>query len=485
MTGLGIPELTEEIGRLAAGARQRSDEGIFRLPIDRVFTMKGFGTVVTGTAVAGSLKVGEQVCIYPSGHKSKVRGLQVHNKDVAVSVAGQRTAVNLQGLEKAAIERGQVLATDGALENSYMLDVYLSYLPAAPRPLKMRERVRFHVGTAEVLARVILLEGETCKPGESTFAQLRLDAPVVALKGDRFVLRSYSPVRAIGGGEILNPLPRKHHRGRAKAAVWLAQLRAADEARCVLLHAEERAQAGIELHELELLTAIPRAALLPLTAGLVAKGALTQYEPGRFAHPAVVAKLKQAVTARLAAFHKQNPLRAGCPKETLKGALHAGLDARLFARVLADMAAGGLVGVKGDLVSAGSHSIELSSADAKLKDDLEGAYRAGGLTPPTFKEAVATHTDEKRVVSMLRLLVQEGRLAKANDELYFHAASLAALKEKLAAHLKTAGDIGAPEFKELFGVSRKFMIPLLEYLDAVKFTIRVGDRRRLREGAKG
>jgi len=482
--GQGLPELREEIGRLAAQAESRSTAGVFRLPVDRVFTMKGFGTVVTGTAISGTLKVGEQVSVYPPGLTCKVRGLQVHNQDVSEAVAGQRTAVNLQGVDKQAIERGFVVATEGALEPTYMLDAYLTYLPAAAKPLKSRERVRFHLGTSEVLARVALLEGDGLQPGGSAFCQLRLDAPVVALKGDRFVVRSYSPVRTIGGGEVLNPLPRKHRRDRAQALARLEALRAANDEGALLLHAEERAEAGIGLRELELLTAIPRTELAGLASNLAAKGRLIQYDPGRFAHPKAVAALKKAVSVRLGHFHKENPLRAGCPKEALRGKLRPNLDPKLFARLLSDMAAAGEVVVKGDLVSARSHAIELTPADAKLKDSLEAACRAGGLTPPTFKELVAAHGgNEKGVVSMLRLLVQEGRLAKVSDELYYHAEAMRALKERLAAHLKGGGEIGAPEFKDLFGVTRKFMIPLLEHLDAVRFTIRVGDKRRLRERA--
>ena len=484
MTGQGVPELAAEIARLAAECESRSHEGVFRLPIDRVFTIKGFGTVVTGTAVSGRVRVGEAVSIYPPGLTSRVRGLQVHGHDVTEAVAGQRTAVNLQGVDKQALERGFVVATEGALAPTYMLDVHLAYLPAAPKPLKMRERVRFHLGTAEVLARVVLLSAAELAPGGSGFAQLRLDAPVVGLKGDRFVLRSYSPVRTIGGGEILNPLPRKHRRDRAQALARLTSLRSAGDATAVLLHAEERGEMGISLAELALLTAVPRKPLAELAASLVASGRLVEYEPGRYAHPKTLAALRKALLFRLNHFHKENPLRSGCPKEALKGKLRPNLDPRLFARLLAELAASGDIALKGDLVSAVGHAIELAPADARLKDALERAYQAAGLTPPTLKEAVATHGEERRVVAMLRLLVQEGRLARVNEELYFHAEAISALKDRLAAHLRQAGDIGAPEFKELFGVTRKFMIPLLEYLDAIRFTVRVGDRRKLREAAR-
>ncbi|MFH0811021.1 MAG: selenocysteine-specific translation elongation factor [Pseudomonadota bacterium] len=480
-TGQGIADLAAEMERLAAQTRQRSHEGIFRLPIDRVFTMKGFGTVVTGTAISGHLRVGEQVSIYPSGMRCKVRGLQVHNRAVETALAGQRAAANLQGVDKQTINRGEVAATAGALENTYMLNAFLAYLPAAPRALKPRDRVRLHLGTAEVLARVIPLEDESLQPGQSGFVQLRLDSPVAALKGDRFVVRSYSPVRTVGGGEILNPLPHKLRRARTASLARLKALRGADDAITVVLHAEERGQAGIGLREMEILTAVPRAALTAIASGLAAEGRLVEFEAGRYAAPEVVAGIKEAVLAHLNRYHAENPLRPGAPKEALKGRTDAGLDPRLIAWVLADLASSGAVAVKGDLVTARGHVIELSATETRLKDALEVACRAGGLTPPTLKESTAAHGDEKRVLAMLRLLVQEGRLAKVNDEIYYHTEVLEALKQKLTAHLKAAGDIGAPEFKQLFGVTRKFMIPLLEYLDAVKLTIRVGDRRRLRE----
>jgi len=212
VTGDGIPELIGAINEIAGSIPQRPPSSLFRLPIDRVFTMKGFGTVITGTLVSGKISVGETIMVYPTGITSKVRGIQVHNLSAETAEAGQRTAINFQGLDKAAVKRGEVLSTPDALIASYMVDISFHYLASSKKPLKNRTLVRFHTGTSEVMGYLILLEQEELPPGQTVVAQLRLDSPVAIVKDDRFVIRSYSPVRTIGGGQVLNPIPQKHKR---------------------------------------------------------------------------------------------------------------------------------------------------------------------------------------------------------------------------------------------------------------------------------
>ena len=257
-TGEGLDDLKHALAKLVAEAQTRSSDGPFRLPVDRVFSMRGFGTVVTGTSAAGRLRIGDSVMVYPMQHKTKVRGLQVHNEEVQEIYAGQRTAVNLQAVERALIQRGNVVATPGALVPTHLLDVELELLSSAPRPLKHRAKVRFHTGTAEHLATAVLLDREELKPGEKAFAQIRLDQPTTALRGDRFVLRSYSPVQTIGGGAILHPLPRKHKgHGRLEAAVALSALVDGDNEEVIMWHVLDAGWAGVTVDELQVRTNTP------------------------------------------------------------------------------------------------------------------------------------------------------------------------------------------------------------------------------------
>jgi len=224
ISGDGIPDFIKAMDELSAQLPSRPPSSLFRLPVDRVFTMKGFGTVITGTLISGHVQVGDTIMLYPSGITSKVRGLQVHNHSVTRAETGMRTAVNFQGLDKAVVNRGDVLSSPGALRPSYMIDISLNYLNSNRKPIKNRTQVRFHTGTSEVLGILVLIDREELLPGDTTVAQIRLDSPVAVIKDDRFVVRSYSPVRTIGGGNIINPIPQKHKRFKSDVIEGLTGL---------------------------------------------------------------------------------------------------------------------------------------------------------------------------------------------------------------------------------------------------------------------
>ncbi|MCP4688561.1 MAG: selenocysteine-specific translation elongation factor, partial [Desulfobacterales bacterium] len=249
-TGEGLSDITDALETLAGEIPNRPPSSLFRLPVDRVFTMKGFGTVITGTLTSGRIRVGDPIMIYPSGVTSKVRGIQVHNQAVEEAEAGTRTAINFQGLEKASVQRGEVLADPGSLVSSYMVDISLHFLKSNKKPVKNRVRVRFHGGTSEILGNLILLDREELPPGETIVAQLRLDAPTAPVKDDRFVLRSYSPVRTIGGGHVLNPMPRKHKRFKPEVIEGLKSLDGSDPEGVISYHLTESGYLGASLAQL-------------------------------------------------------------------------------------------------------------------------------------------------------------------------------------------------------------------------------------------
>jgi selenocysteine-specific elongation factor len=485
VTGEGLDELRRELDRLVTEVAARSPSGPFRLPVDRVFSMKGFGTVVTGTSISGRLHVGDTAIIYPSAHKTKVRGLQVHNLDVEEVLPGQRTAINLQSLERGLIQRGDVVTTPDAMLPSYMLDVYLELLKSAPRPMKNRAKVRFHTGTAEHLATVVLLDRIELKPGENAFVQMRFDTPIAVLRGDRYVVRSYSPIRTIGGGTILHPLPRKH-KGRAKSqmAQALPVLLDGEDADIILWHVEEAAEAGVSEQELQIRANLFGKPFEKLLQGFVSqrKVLLFDKENRRLLHPKIFRSLQETIIACLAEYHGRFALKAGMPKEELAAQLPQQVDSKLYNFVLQHLSQQGTIVLEKEWIRLATHKTDLATDQQTLREKIEKAFQEGGLQPPFFREvAPSLPGSPAQQQEVLQWMLSQRILVKVKEDLYFHSSVLAELQNRLVAYLKENGEIATAQFKDLTQASRKYTIPLLEYLDMQKVTIRVGDTRRLRD----
>ncbi|NLI83332.1 MAG: selenocysteine-specific translation elongation factor [Deltaproteobacteria bacterium] len=489
VTGEGLEALRRALAELVAQVEPRSADGPFRLSVDRVFSMRGFGTVITGTSISGRLRVGDPVIVYPAGHKSKVRGLQVHNDEVQEIYPGQRTAINLQGMEKALMERGNVVATPGSLVTTHMVDVHLEMLASAPRPLKNRAKVRFHTGTAENLATAVLLDREELAPGRKAFLQLRLDQPVAVLRGDRFVLRSYSPVQTIGGGTILHPLPRKH-RGQHKlaAAKDLETLLTGDAESIVLWHVKDAGWAGLTEEELQVRSNVPPRTMEKILQRFTSQKQVIVFdrENRRLLHPHVLGEVKTAITETLADYHGKFPLKTGMGKEELVAQLPQPLDPKLYNFILRQLVDEDRIQVEMEWVRLSSHKVDLSKDEEGLRQRIDKAYRDAGLQPPFFKEVAATLPGTpKQHQAVLEWMLSQGILVKTKEDIYFHALPLRELQQKLVAFLREHGEISTPQFKEMTQASRKYTIPLLEYFDGQKITIRIGDMRRLRESKTG
>jgi selenocysteine-specific elongation factor len=486
VTGQGIPEFIRTLDELTARLPERVPSDLFRLPIDRVFTMKGFGTVITGTLISGQVQVGDTVMVYPTGISSKVRGLQVHNESVAAAAAGMRTAVNFQGLDKSAVERGETLALPGTLKSSYMLDTELMFLSSSKKPLKNRTRIRFHAGTSEVLGNVVLLDREELAPGETAVAQLRLDAPLALVRGDRFVVRSYSPVRTIGGGQVLNPIPAKHKRFRIDLTAGLAALAGAAPEALILHHAAAAGYEGVSFADLRLMVNQPVKALDRLLQALLSSRTLlqTDKESRTYVHAESFTRLRTEIHACLAAYHRLNPLKSGMPKEEVKSKFPALNNAKLLNMVFSQMVKEGEVAAEEENLRLSGHTVSLAADEEDLQGRILAAYAQGALQPPYFTEVCKTMgVAEAKAREVLGVLARRAELVKVKEDLYFHAAALEALKTRLVAFLTANGEIGPPQFKELTGgASRKYLIPLFEFFDSRNVTIRVGDTRRLRSG---
>ncbi len=485
VTGEGTEKLLAVLGELAALVPPKPASGIFRLPIDRVFTIKGFGTVVTGTAISGSLKVGDAVTIYPPEFKARVRTLQMHSKSVGAIQAGSRSAINLQGLEKEDLDRGMVVATPGSLLPSRRLDTHLEVLDTAPRPLKHRHVVRFHTGTSETVAVALLLNADELPPGEAGFVQFLLRDPVALKPGDRYVIRNLSPAITWGGGQILHVKPMRHKRFQEKVAHDLETLMQGDPASQLRFNLEEAGPAGRSRAELAALLPWDVAELQKQLSDLAATGESLKFDPEneRYILTAVAQKLENQIGLHLKAYHQKHPLKPGLSKEELRTQLPRGVEARLFNFLLGRLTQQGKIVAERDQVRLATHRVQLAGEQEELLKGLEALYRRGQLTPPTLKEVeAALKVPFPKIQQLLPVLVNQGKLVKVKEDLYFHAEAMAKLKADLVNFLKKNGEISVPQFKDLTNTTRKFTIPLLEYFDTNRVTVRVGEARRLREG---
>jgi len=483
-TGEGLVQLLERLQILSESVEARPISGDFRLAVDRVFTMKGFGTVVTGTAVSGKTGTGDTLVVYPQMLKTKVRGIQVHNREVKEAVSGQRTAINLQGLEKAALERGNVLATPESLFSSYMVDVRLQHLENVPRVLKNRAKVRFHAGTSEIIGTLILLDTDELKPGASGYAQVRLDKQVAVRYGDRFVLRSYSPMHTIGGGQILHPMPKKRRRMVGETLDALAVLERGEPDKMVDLFLKEAGFGGIGERALSILANITPKELRNVLRNLMSRGEVIQFdrETPRFVHQEALMELRQLLLDNLGDFHRKEPLRAGINKEELFGRLPRGADGKLCNELIQRLTRQGEIIQERDLVRLSSHQIALAGKQDEVREQIEAIYQEAGLQPPFFREvAHSLGVPDSEARQILSWMVEQGLLVKVKEDMYFHYRGLDELKQNLLDLFEQQEELTTPQFKELTQTSRKYTIPLLEFLDATRFTIRVGDVRRLRQ----
>ncbi|MGZ3612764.1 MAG: selenocysteine-specific translation elongation factor [Thermodesulfobacteriota bacterium] len=482
VTGEGIPQLLSTLDGLSQQIKGRSSDGLFRLPIDRVFVMKGFGTVVTGTMISGTLALGETVQVLPSGVEGKVRSLQVYGRSVERAVAGERTAVNLQGIETSLVERGDVLTRPNTLKATQLIDVYLEYLPAAPRPLKHRTMQRFHIGTMLTNASMFLLDREELAPGENGFVQLRLERPVVALPQDHFVIRGSSAIQTIGGGVVLDSHPEKHRRHSSSVIADLTLLKDGTSEQALRQHIHYAGMEGINLEDLLNRIEMSSVEVRSSIVKMVEKGDLLFIDPEKLK---VIEKksyqeLRKMALAQLTDFHQRFPMKSGLSKEELRTKLPSEVDVKLFQILINELIQSKEVVLERDKLRLPGHQI--SSVDEKgLVSRVEASVLKGGLQPASPKELSEEWSEkEEEVRAVFEHLVHKGVLVKVKSEIYFHRIPFDNLKEELITYLKRHQEITTPQFKEMMKASRKYVIPLIEYFDQIKLTLRLGDKRVLR-----
>ncbi|HEU4711276.1 MAG TPA: selenocysteine-specific translation elongation factor [Pyrinomonadaceae bacterium] len=484
-TGAGLDELKSKLIEIGKRVPARSADFITRLPIDRSFSMKGFGAVVTGTLISGKIGEGDELELLPPLRKVRVRGLQVHGQSVTAAHAGQRTAVNLGGVETAQIERGMVLAPPARLRPTQIVDVWIDVLPGAPRGVRSRSRVRVHIGAMEVLGRVrVLDEPNEIPAGSSGLAQLRLEAPIVAVHGDRFILRSYSPQQTIAGGVIVDPFAVKH-RGKDMAQTRLLLRSLIDENRVTKFVSFVRGsdERGLRLTDVGAATGWTDDVLAKLASQ--AKKAESVIDAGGvYLASESFDRLSRAVLDELERHHKREPLARGMLRETLREKVFAHSLPELFGAVIARLEAGKAVVSEKDIIRLASHSVGLSEQDTQLSNRIEEVYRSAGVEAPAIEEVMTragvTLAQRTQARKILHLLVDGRKLVRIQNELFMHAEVVADLRRKLQTHASQNEPqrlIDVPTFKQLAGVSRKYAIPLLEYFDREQLTRRAGDKR--------
>ncbi|MFA5322309.1 MAG: selenocysteine-specific translation elongation factor [Smithella sp.] len=484
--GEGLTVLLEALDTTVGSLAEKTDDGIFRLPVDRVFTMRGFGTVVTGTLVSDHIKTGEEVQILPENITARIRGIQVHNQPVEEAWAGQRTAINLQGIEKAIINRGNVLVRPQTVWPSQRLDVFVKFLASNSKKLKNRTLVRLHTGTSEIISRIILLEQDELAPGQEGFAQLVLSEEDVVVAGDHFVLRSYSPITTIGGGKLIDPLPKKHKRFNSKVLedLNLLQKGALEEKISVIL--ERAGFTGINLQRIAFRLGIKAKKIMDELEILFSgkKAFLLESDDKTVVSAILFNQLEEIIVKNLTAYHKQNPLKEGISKEELKVSLENDVTTKLFNMVLGSLNKKGTIVSDKDNVRLAKHQVELAGDLDSLHREITGLYKEAGLTPSSLTEVINKFSDRKtKAQSIINVMLKEGNLIKINEELCFSRDSLNKLRNDYKAMLIKDGKATPASFKDLTGLSRKYIIPLMEYFDMSKLTVRVGDHRILREKA--
>jgi len=478
-TGQGLAELQAALRDAAREAQAKDTAKYFRLPIDRSFAVKGFGSVVTGTLFSGQVGIGEEVELLPAGKLLRVRGLQSGGKSVERAEAGQRTAVNLAGIEHTAIQRGMVLSARGRLRPTRRVDVRLELLRGAP-PLKHRQRVHFHVGTLETIGEIYLLGSRELAPGENALAQIRLRDEAVLVRGDRFIVRLFSPVVTIGGGAVLDPQSQRFTAKDTNRATFLEMLEKGTREE-ILRAMAERNILGITASEVIVRTGWVESELQAAIKALAERQGIriVSHEPLAFLSEQRFSDIAKQLLARVERFHKENPLLPGITREELKAGLGRRVRPEAFGAALQLLTDQKKLALQGEFVKKAGAEITLAPEEVRAKEQIAQAFAKAGLAVPSVKEVLAQlKIETARAEKLLQILLREKVLVRVSADLIFHQAALDSLTGLLARYKKTKGErIGVPAFKELTGVTRKYAIPLLEHLDRQRLTRRAGDER--------
>lgn len=479
----GIETVIGEIERLSDSLEDKSLDDMPRLPIDRVFTISGFGTVVTGTLLAGSLKLGDEVQIYPGDTTARIRSIQVHDKDSPIAYGGQRVALNLAGIKKTQIDRGNVAAPVNSMRSTMMLDVKIKLLKSLDKGVDNRTRLKLYLGTDEILCRIILLDREVLEPGEEAYAQLRLEEETVAKRGDRFILRFYSPMFTVGGGEVLEPNPSKRKRFDEDSLEELTIKDQGDLSDIIEHIVEEGSKSFLSLKEISKTASMLEATLEDETRKLENEGKIVSFRLSKDIYPIhnnILLGLEDKIKNELEIFHVRYPIRNGIAKEELRSRFLSKAKPRLAEEILDHIAVGGSIRQNRDIISLSGFEPKLNDKQESLKRWILESFEKAGFMPPKqedlYKSSLGSNeeTDE-----LLMYLIGTGELTKISEEIYLLPSSLVKARNALDDLMKEAGSISVGGYRDILGTNRKVAIGILEYFDQLKVTRRSGENRVL------
>jgi len=482
VTGEGIEALRQELIRRLETVKPKDIASGFRMPVDRVFTVKGFGTVVTGTLIEGTLSEGDPVTIYPREVATKVRNLQVHGQDVTTAYAGQRVAVNLAAMKKDEVERGDTLAEPGSMEPSMMLDVKLNAFADAPREIENGSLLHLYHGTRNTLCKAVLLEQDVLKAGEGCYAQLRLNEPVAVRTGDRFIVRFYSPIETIGGGQILDAHPPKQKRFQKETLARLAIKEHGTPGKKALLAVLEGSPRFATLEETAMRLAVRLDALQAELAKPEHAAHLVRLGEKVIVHADYVQALESELTAMLVQYHEKNPLQAGMRLDELRQRLLPKIDPALADAMLALLAQQGAIRIERQRAALASFRVVMSPQQQKMADEIEAQYKNAGYAVPELDEMLAGYPNQAAAArQVLEAMVEQGLLINLTAELYLHRDVFLQALEEMERIQSEQGVISLGDFRDRVGTSRKYAMPILNFCDNRKITKRTGDLRKLDE----
>ncbi len=484
ISGEGLKELIDEIDKITEVVDEKNTHEGFRLPVDRSFTITGFGTVVTGTLLSGSINEGDKIEIYPVRTETRVRSIQVHEKNVKTAYAGQRVAINVANVKLDEIKRGDVLAQPGRMETTMMLDARLEILKDAGKPIDNRDRLRLYHGTSEIMCRVVLLDREELKPGESAFVQLRLEEETACMKGDRFVIRTYSPMLTIGGGTILEPNPPKRKRFKEDVIEELKIKEQGDPAEVVERYLIQNSNKYPERKTIiKAVGNINPETYDKIASGLLEKELAKEFRLGDETYMLHVRYLKDVETKLmeiLEAYHRKNPLKSGISKEELRTRVFEGIKPRLSDLIFGYFESEGLIKLENQYAARSGFKVQFNKIQEQIKDAIEKSYGENPYNPPKLAElAEKRRLDKNQCQLVYNALVDMGRLVKLDEDIAIAADAYSKAVELLRKYIKDNGSIQLGQFRDLLGTSRKYAMALLDYFDQNKITKRVGDDRVL------
>jgi len=477
ITKEGFPELIETIDKISDEVELKSASSAVRMPIDRVFTLTGHGTIVTGTLVEGHVSEGEALTIFPSMKEAKVRSIQVHSESVKTAYAGQRVAINVTGIKKSEINRGEILAHPESMQVTSMLDVKLKLLTHSGRELKNWTRLRLYHGTKEILCRLVLLDKETLKPGEECFAQLRLEEPTACKYGDHFVVRFYSPLETIGGGTILDPNALKHKRFKQDILDELLFKEAGNQDEILDNLIRKFSESFMNIDEYVKQSGLLKEEVLEQVDRLKSEGVIVELSKQVLLHKEFILSKEQEMLTVINDYHEKYPIRIGMPKEELRNKLFPSIKNKVFDEVLEYY---DVINVRGKYISYVDFEIEYSKSQAYMIKDIKETLKGDGFKPTLMGDLLKKHPKEKHAKDIILNLVEMKELIRLNDSIYLTSEVFDSAVSLLKKEFEAKGKLSLAECRDILNTSRKFIVPIMEYLDNQGITKRVGDERMLR-----